>query len=714
MKGTLARDLAGWATWALVALLAFGGAAAQPGGIALGVPPPVTALGVAAFTVLLARLCGFPEGRLLLGLAPVVAVVVVLAPHVSWLRAFSGPPLFALAAAGLLLVIPTGVLPRLRRAFFPCVLLLYVAVASRVQSDVGPQGDEPHYLMVADSLLHDRDVAVERDFAEGRYRPFHPEPLVPHYRVRGRDGVIYSMHAVGLSVLVLPAYAVAGYAGASFFMALLAAFLAREFRELAASVLEDREVADAAAWMVALSPPLIHYAGLVFTEVPAACVAAVVLRRHKVVGVGLRPALAAGLAVAVLPWLNVRYLLLSAILLTVCLAARPPWRNVLALVVPGALSAAAIASYFFALYGFFDPRLVYGRRPEFSVRLLPEGLPGLLLDQEFGLLVYAPTLVLAVPGVIALYRRSPRLAVVAMAMAASVILVAGAWPMWRGGFNPPGRFLVPLLPILALCCAATVGRVRSAALALLLGFGLWTGLTGAAQPRWVHRDRDGTAPLFRVQSGAEEWTRLLPGYVLAETAADRARLAAVWVLVLGAAVVARRGQATPASLGVGCLVLVASAAVASRLSTAAPTARDAVRVVGRAALELPAGPWTSAYEARWDASRLSWAGVYEPHRHPDGAPLGERLPLPPAEYDLHLDTRAGWPGGAIPTVDVRSRAARLATVVLESGEKGLRGRFTVPAGADEISLFLRGGGPLAVERVVLRVQPQGRLPGPSH
>src|SRR5439155_374140 len=87
------------------------------------------------------------------------------------------------------------------------------AAHRRVQAQVGPEGDEPHYLMVADSLLRDHDLSLERDYAEGRYRAFHPAPLEPHYRVRGRGGEIYSLHAVGLSLLVLPAYALAGYAG---------------------------------------------------------------------------------------------------------------------------------------------------------------------------------------------------------------------------------------------------------------------------------------------------------------------------------------------------------------------------------------------------------------------------------------------------------------------------------------------------------------------
>ena len=66
-------------------------------------------------------------------------------------------------------------------------------------SGSGPQGDEPHYLMVAESLLRDGDLDLERDYAEGRYALFHDAPLLPHYRVRGEHGEIYSLHAIGLS-----------------------------------------------------------------------------------------------------------------------------------------------------------------------------------------------------------------------------------------------------------------------------------------------------------------------------------------------------------------------------------------------------------------------------------------------------------------------------------------------------------------------------------
>ena len=264
---------------------------------------------------------------------------------------------------------------------------------------VGPEGDEPHYLMVAESLLRDGDLSLERDYAEGRYRVFHDAPLAPHYRVRGKDGAIYSLHAVGLSILILPAWALAGYAGVTVFMALLAALVALEVREWVRELTGRDGHCGAAGWVVALSPPLVHYAGLVFTEVPAALALSFGPPARAAAGLGPAGAVAVGLAAAALPWLNVRYAPLAASCSPRCCGGHPRARVVLAAaragrrcprrascLPPGALRLLGPASRL---------RAPARARP---VDALPEGLPGLLLDQEFGLLVYAPVLALALPG----------------------------------------------------------------------------------------------------------------------------------------------------------------------------------------------------------------------------------------------------------------------------------------------------------------------------
>lgn len=707
-----ATTLLSWTVLAWLGLLALGGAASRLSGVVLGIPGWRGLALTTAALALLWWLAGSREGRTptAAGLAflPLLLLAWPMAPGV---RALSGPPLLVPALAAVILLLPRD-LPRwTRAAFLPVVLLVYLVTAARVQIQVGAEGDEPHYLMVAESLLRDGDLALEQDYAEGRYRAFYRthDELAPHFRVRGREGHIYSLHAVGLSILVLPAYALGGYAGASFFMALLAALLAREIRELVRAAFASDALAQGVGWIVAFSPPLSHYAGLIFTEVPAALAVAVVLRRglDKTVA-GVRGTVLPAVALAALPWLNVRYAALAAILLVYLLAARAARGGAPALLLSGLASAAGLVLYHWMLYGFFDPRRVYGVRREFSLGILPEGLPGLLLDQEFGLLCYAPVFALVVPGLLALWRSSRRLGLTALALLAVVLLTAGAWPMWRGGFNPPGRFLVPLLPALAVALGARLRGGIGGAAALLVAWSLAAGMAGAAEPRLVHRDRDGTAPLFREMSGAEEWTRLLPAYVLAEP--DRMRLAAVWVAALALAVVPwRRPASLPASLALATAGLLAAAGVASRLSDARTGGRDAVRVIGRPGVAVPGWSWEPVAGAEWSPADLDWGPLYEPHRHPDGAPVGSRLSLPPGSYRLLFETGDLPVGEAHPVLEVRAEGRDPRESPCFTWGDGLAAQFRVEAGERSLDLRLRGGGPLLLRRLWLSVEPFGNL-----
>jgi hypothetical protein len=698
-----AAGAAGWLVVAALLLLAAGGAASRPAGWLLGVPHVAALVFTAVAVALIAWRSGVAGGTWALGLAFIPVLLLMGAP-IPGLRALSGPPLTALALAGVAAALAAARRLPPRWLLLPAAFAIYSAVAMRVQSQVGPEGDEPHYLMVADSLLQDHDVSLERDYAEGRYRVYHPGDLAPHYRVRGRHGEIFSLHAVGLSVLILPAYALGGYAAASFFMALLAAMLAREVREAARVWGLGEAAAEAAGWTVAVSPPLIHYAGLIFTEVPAALAVALALRRGRdLAAARTADVVLLGAALAMLPWLNVRYAVLAVLLLLFVLTGRPHRRAVVVLLALAATSAAGLAVYHEVLYGFFDPRRVYGPQPEISLALLPEGVPGLLFDQEFGLLVYAPIFVLALPGFARLSRRSPRDALVAAGLTVATLLMAGSWPMWRGGWNPPARFLLPVVPALALGVAASFQRGLGSASALLLGWSVWVGLAGGFEPRLVHRDRDGTAPFFRAHSGAEEWTRLLPGYVLTEENPDRGRLAFLWATALGiAASSSLRPGTRPRGAALAGLGLLAATGSASLLSTHRTAGRDAVRLIGRAAVSVPGWTLLRRAGAAWSPSELAWGPLYEPHRHPDGAAVGERLSLPAGRYRLHVDGDEIAPETPSPSLVIRPDGAGPSRSVPMEIVPGARlSAFDTRAGEGPVTVLLEGGGPFVVRGICL-------------
>ncbi len=687
--------LLGWLTLAAVMLLGLGGAAASPRGIIWGAPEAAAAIAGLCAVALLLWFLGLGAGSVFLGLSP-VPLVLLLAPRSLVPAALTGSPLLALAAGGVVCALWRRPVPGSERLFFVVVLGVYALAAARVQHNLGPRGDEPQYLMVADSLVHDHDLAVEQDFKDGRYRAFAHRPLEPDYLVRGRDGVIYSLHAVGLSLLILPSYALAGYRGASFFTAILLALAAREILLLLRRCIGNERAATGAAWVVALSPPLIHYAGLIFSEIPACLIVALALNRTEgALRRGVAGTLALSSAVAFLPWLNVRYSVIALILLLSILSFRPPLRRALAVVGPAIVSASGIMLYHFVLYGFFDPRRVYGRRPDLGFHHLWQGLPGILLDQEYGLLVYAPVFVLAAAGIIALARRRVRVAITSAGLIVAVVLIAASWNMWRGGFNPPARFLVPIVPALAAGLGAALARGPRAAAALLIGWSLWTGLAGASQPELVHHDRDETAPFFRVHAGAREWTEILPGYVVPGTPAayerayqDRVTLALLWGCALVCATLPFGRGRTPLGLrlGVASSALILVVLAAGRLSSGVSEGRDAVRLIGRRAL-----PWCeSVATATWDTRDLRVGRRYEGA----GATLGNRLRLPSGRYRVVLDV-AGKGAGTEPLIELRTAAGSSQRIV------GFEAEFYLGQRETETQLRLHGGGPFDLRGVTL-------------
>src|SRR5262249_40181266 len=119
-----------------------------------------------------------------------------------------------------------------RSVVFAVTLAVYVSFGLWSAREVGPGGDEPHYLTITQSLLLDRDLDIENNHARGDYREYFGGPLRPDYLRRGLNGAIYSIHAPGLPLLLAPAYAAAGYRGSVLLMCMLSALTAMTMFDL--------------------------------------------------------------------------------------------------------------------------------------------------------------------------------------------------------------------------------------------------------------------------------------------------------------------------------------------------------------------------------------------------------------------------------------------------------------------------------------------------
>jgi hypothetical protein len=458
------------AAWISQGAVAFGDSGAtRLGLLPISLPAILIVLAASAGVVLLVR-GGAP-------LAPVALLALVLLP---WLpvpapaafQMWSGP-----VALTVWIALFLSLLLSLRRGTFlesgsPAMagLLAFVmfSFAAWRVSPTLPAGDEPHYLIITQSLLTDGDLKIENNHRRGDYHGYFAGDLSkPDYYRRGRNGEIYSVHAPGVAALVLPAFALGGYPAVVIFLVLLSSLTAALAWGMAFRVTGS----GAAAWFgwasVVFAPPVLLNAFTVYPDGPGGLfvltgVWALVRAREERASnaTSVIPWLLHGAALAALPWLHTRFALLAGglgalVLLHLAWTTNPAAKASAFLVVP-ALSALAWIAFFVAIYGAPDPAIPYRGSDLGSAAYIASGLAGLFFDQLYGLFPYAPVLAVAFCGFVALSRTGDFrfLPLELTFVIIPYLLTVTHFAMWWGGHSSAARFLVPVIPALAISAAA--------------------------------------------------------------------------------------------------------------------------------------------------------------------------------------------------------------------------------------------------------------------
>src|SRR5438477_9902765 len=87
-----------------------------------------------------------------------------------------------------------------------------------------PSGDEPHFLIISQTLLKYHSLNVMLDYQHGDYRVFYPLYIAPHVAYNAR-GQLLPLHNIGGPVLWLLPYYLWGRLGAVLFISLLSVLI---------------------------------------------------------------------------------------------------------------------------------------------------------------------------------------------------------------------------------------------------------------------------------------------------------------------------------------------------------------------------------------------------------------------------------------------------------------------------------------------------------
>ena len=603
---------------------------------------------------------------------PIVALVAaalplapVLTGRLRPLLVFQGGVLRLLAGAVLAVAIVrlasvrhvrTGHVPA--AVLFAAAFSFYCAWGGRVPGAAGPQGDEPHYLVMAQSLLSDGDLDLTDEFAAREYAPFYGGDLAPHTSPNTPPGRLYSMHSPGLPALLLPAYAMGGYRGARVFISAIAALTGVLLYRLVRELTQDERVAAAVWALAAFTPPLAFYAVTLYPETLAAlAVVAFLLTARAEPAAGA--VAAATLLGVVLPWVHTKFIPLAAVGLAFTLLRPYRWPARAAVTAVFVASIGLLAFYFQSLYGRVSFSAALGPA-DVSLRRAPWGMAGAFLDRQYGLFVVAPALALAIPGGIALWRRHTGDAFRAAALVILIVAPAAAYVGWWGGAAPPARYVLPVVGPMLLAAGMVAPRARDA-LAALGGIGLTVLGLAADAPRMLRNRPDGESLLLRSLSPDIDLNAWLPSFIEGGPQAPilaaslLAAAAIAWHWRVRGLVVGLIGYALVAN-GVRDRPLIDRAQATQRLLWAWDEARD---LRGLAIpFELPRRPWSL---------------------EPGEARNSRRLLLPPGAYQVQIRTRPSEPPAVV-------------RVELHAGDLVLGQAEIANGGTSVLPLLLPAGG----------------------
>jgi hypothetical protein len=382
-------------------------------------------------------------------------------------------------------------------------LLLFAAYAATVglnafgRSDYG--GDEPRYLLTAKSIVADGDFDLNDQYASRAYDDFYPYELARNGRET--EGRLHEPHGIGFALLIAPAYAPAGAKGVELMLAAIAALAVALGYRLALRVVPDPWALGGAA-AVGLSPPLLAYSTAVYPALSAgaAIAGAAVLALRLDARPSRREAFGCFALLGSLPWLGTKFV--PAGLIVGYLAARALWRARRRTLAVGTVELALFSVAVFvgvneALFGGPTPYSANeagetatgasspGDYLERSYRLV-----ALFIDRDYGLLRWAPVLLLAFAGLWWLWRsyrdrlaravpglREGELTTgLCAAVLGAQLLVAAFLAPALFGFWFPARHLLAALPLAIPLVAwglRHAPRVGTALAALTLAASAW-------------------------------------------------------------------------------------------------------------------------------------------------------------------------------------------------------------------------------------------------
>lgn len=305
-------------------------------------------------------------------------------------------------------------------------------------------GDEPHYIMVAQSIVEDHDFNLDNNIQNKTYYKYLPADLQFHGKIR--DGRYRSYHMPGVSFLLVPFYALfnllAGLIPAPLYFRLVAGLI-NAFFGLALFFLLKIQFPDkkiTGLWILFLGLyPLVFHSIHLYPELPAAALmmAAFIFAFGEKTNYWL-----SGFFLSSVAWFHVKYypaLIVLALFILIKIIKTRQIKPILHFFIFPLANFILLMLFCKYLYQTFNPAEIFPVQDYFVVPVIlrVKVLLAYFLDQRDGLLFYSPVFFLMFLG----FKNRIRFQNILLWIAVPYV-VFHAFTTVRGAYSPAGRPLM--------------------------------------------------------------------------------------------------------------------------------------------------------------------------------------------------------------------------------------------------------------------------------
>lgn len=356
---------------------------------------------------------------------------------------------------------------RLIIIFTTLEIILVLSAVIITEKDVQFTGDEPHYLVISQSLVRDIDLNVYNQYEQHQWKEFLDAKKIGthgYFGKKGRDH-IYSIHLPGVSITLAPLM-LFNLKGKAFFilvrayLGLFASLLAVFIYLISFKLWGKKTLSLFIVCVFSLTTPIFFLSTHIYPEIQVLLLVISALylllfsrNKDRILNTTL-----AGILLGMLLFWGVKYaiyLYLFGLGFFIYFFKKKSFKQATAFLLGPVLFQGLFWTYLYTAYGNFSQLSVYmneSQKADFlnvllnkiSMKMRLEGLLDFFFDQRDGLLLYNPFYLVAFPGfILALSKWKKYKTHIMLAIPGILFFTSYALLTHRGGFCPQARPLAP-------------------------------------------------------------------------------------------------------------------------------------------------------------------------------------------------------------------------------------------------------------------------------